>query len=365
MIFGEVMESWRTRMPEGMLLRSSRRASQIADPDESLTVTNYERSSGRRCGERISREDFIDYGCWFARHAAPDLDSRKVRRITPLKRGFKVTLSDGQELTAGRVVVASGLLAFGYRPQVFNGLPPTAAVHSSELRDLERLRGAKVLVVGGGQSALEYAALLSEHDAEVEVLARRKIAWLPDTASGGALIRLPVPPTGVGGRVTGWLAAAPDVFQQLPNRLQKAVDARCMRPQGASWLQPRLRHLTLTEGRSAVAASMSGDRVQVQVDDGSKRVVDKVVLATGYGLDVGRYEFLPPQILGGLQVRAGHPVLGRGLQTSIPGLYFVGAPAALSYGPVMRFVVGSFYAAPALAHHIGGRRRRGLRMAYR
>jgi hypothetical protein len=39
----------------------------------------------------------------------------------------------------------------------------------------------------------------------------------------------------------------------------------------------------------------------------------------------------------------------------VPGLHFVGAPAAWSFGPVMRFVSGTHFAARALARGIAGK----------
>jgi len=53
----------------------------------------------------------------------------------------------------------------------------------------------------------------------------------------------------------------------------------------------------------------------------------------------------------------GYPVLGRGLESTIAGLYFVGAPAAWSFGPTMRFVSGSWYAAKQVADHVRTRAR--------
>jgi hypothetical protein len=35
----------------------------------------------------------------------------------------------------------------------------------------------------------------------------------------------------------------------------------------------------------------------------------------------------------------------------VPGLHFLGAPAAASFGPLMRFVSGAGYAARAVAEH--------------
>ena len=40
------------------------------------------------------------------------------------------------------------------------------------------------------------------------------------------------------------------------------------------------------------------------------------------------------------------PKLTMGLQTSVPGLYFVGPAAANSFGPVMRFAFGAKFIAP-------------------
>jgi hypothetical protein len=45
-------------------------------------------------------------------------------------------------------------------------------------------------------------------------------------------------------------------------------------------------------------------------------------------------------------------VLDPSYQSSIPGLHFVGAPAAWSFGPLMRFVAGTGFAARALSRGI-------------
>ncbi len=50
----------------------------------------------------------------------------------------------------------------------------------------------------------------------------------------------PLPPTDVGGRGVGWIAAAPDVFRLMPWRLRPVISFRRIRPAGASWLRPRL-----------------------------------------------------------------------------------------------------------------------------
>jgi len=50
-------------------------------------------------------------------------------------------------------------------------------------------------------------------------------------------------------------------------------------------------------------------------------------------------------------------VLRKGLESSVRGLYFLGAPAAWSFGPVARFVSGAYYCVPALVRSVVNGRR--------
>jgi hypothetical protein len=104
-------------------------------------------------------------------------------------------------------------------------------------------------------------------------------------------------------------------------------------------------------------AALEDGKVRLALSDGGTRLVDHVVLGTGYEVDVRRYPFLEDALVSRLRVDVGHPVLRRGLESTVSGLHFVGAPAARSFGPIMRFVVGSWYAGPAVAERIRGRYR--------
>jgi hypothetical protein len=48
------------------------------------------------------------------------------------------------------------------------------------------------------------------------------------------------------------------------------------------------------------------------------------------------------------------PALSINFESSVDGLYFMGPVAALSFGPIFRFVCGAEYAAPAVARHLAG-----------
>ena len=93
--------------------------------------------------------------------------------------GFKVTLDDGEIFTSRRVIVATGIAQFVRRPAEFSAIPPELASDSSEHSDLTRFKGCRTVVIGGGQSALESAALLYEYGADVEVIVRQsEINWV-------------------------------------------------------------------------------------------------------------------------------------------------------------------------------------------
>jgi hypothetical protein len=360
-VIGEPMEFWRKQMPKGMMLRSRKRSSHIANPDRSLMLDDHGRMNGGSMAHPTLAE-FLDYATWFQGHVAPDIDTRKVERIDRHPGGYRLTLRDGDEIDAERVVIAAGLFPFAWRPAPFDKLPSSYVSHASEHDDLSRFAGQEVIVVGGGQSALESAALLHESGARVEVIARApSILWLREDEDGGrpSLHQRMLPRTDVGGRATGWLAAAPDAFRRLPADVQPTLSYRCIKPAGAPWLVPRLADVPITTEHTVTSAAVDGDRVVLELEDGTERNADHVLLGTGYRVDVSRYPFLPPELTESLELSNGYPVLRPGLESSShPGLHFLGAPAALSFGPIMRFVVGTWYAAPALTHHVLGKRPR-------
>ncbi len=88
------------------------------------------------------------------------------------------------------------------------------------------------------------------------------------------------------------------------------------------------------------------------LNDASERRVDEVLLGTGYDVDISRYPFLSRELITEIQQFDGYPVLSRGFRSSVPGLYFIGATAARSFGPLLNFVAGTEFAARQLSNHI-------------
>jgi len=365
-VFGKPMEFWENQMPEGMLLRSSWDACHIADPHRASTLDNYSATQSVPVPRPVPLDRFIDYGRWFQKRIVPDVDPRRVVGVEMTGRGFQLILNDGDSVRVQRVVVATGIGPFARRPPQFVGLPSTLISHSSEHRNLKRFAGQRMAVVGAGQSALETAALLHEIGAEVELVARQpKVRWLDQKmrwlkSEANPIRPLLYPRTDVGPPGLNLIVATPELFKRLPRPLQEKIAYRSIRPAGTGWLVPRVRNVRITTGVAVNSVRANGECLSLDLSDGSKRALDHVMLATGYQVDVSRYGFLSTGVLRALHVNYGYPELTTGFESSVPGLYFVGAPAARSFGPLCRFVSGTPFTARVLTRSILAKKGNGF-----
>jgi cation diffusion facilitator CzcD-associated flavoprotein CzcO len=356
-VFGKPMSFWEHHMPAGMLLRSLASASDIADPDNRLNIESYERLSGNHdLNDPMAAADFIRYGHWFHHEAGVAADPRKVVRIELTQKGYRLALGHGDALCARRVVVATGIQPFAHRPTIFDDLPSALVTHSSEQRDDEQFRHKEVLVIGGGQSALEAAASLHQAGADVEILIRRTVLHHDKSASSqlksNRWLRLLYGQGDVGPAGISLVIQQPHVFRRLPRAVQDVWDRRATRPRFSYQHVPGTPVLRVRVNRFVVQARPSGDRLRVHLNDGAERTVDHVVLGTGYRVNVARYEFLSPEVLERIRLVEGYPRLDSGFETSLPGLHFLGAPSAWSFGPLVRFVAGTGFTSRALRRRI-------------
>ena len=354
-VLGEPMSFWRS-MPIGMLLRSNWTATCIGEYKGELALDSFCAATGAKFNRPVPLDRFIEYGTWVQRKVAPDVDRRVVHVVERDGPGFKLRLDDGDELTARRVVVAAGIASFPNRPAVSGQLPPELVSHTCDHRDLTKFRGSRVLVVGGGQSALESAALLHENGADIRVAVRKDhLIWLHGGKYHrmlGRYSRLVYAPTDVGPLGLSRVVAVPEFFRRLPRSIQDAAAHRAIRPAGAAWLAPRLQDVPIQFGLQVSSMADKNGRVEVSFASGHSTTVDHVIFGTGYRVDIGKYPFLAPSLLANIKQLNGYPFLGRGFESSVAGLHFVGAPAAWSFGPIMRFVSGGWYASRALVQHL-------------
>jgi thioredoxin reductase (NADPH) len=124
------------------------------------------------------------------KQAAPFLPlyllGRRVETLVPHEGGFTLTTSAGDTVTAKAVIIAAGAGAFGPNRPPLDGLPGYEA--GGGVRYLvarrEEFRGKRVVIAGGGDSAVDWALSLKQVAAKVTVVHRRpKFRAAPETAA--------------------------------------------------------------------------------------------------------------------------------------------------------------------------------------
>jgi hypothetical protein len=258
-----------------------------------------------RAGLRVARlgplslERFLGYADWYTDRLVPGIRDVQVSDVTRAGGGFRVSFADADPVTVRQVVVATGVLPFYRIPAELSALPADLLSHTKDIHRLEPFRGRRVAVIGAGQSALETAALLHEAGADTRLVVRGPaLNWAdpnPETLSGlGRLVR-PANKLCEGWRCAVWFS--PGAFRRLPAAIRVDKARTVLGPSGSWWLRGQIATLN-------------------------------------------RY-----------------PVLSRAGQSSVPGLYFAGAPAAVSLGPSERFIGGTHNSVRPLTRAIARRAR--------
>jgi hypothetical protein len=227
------------------------------------------------------------------------------------------------------------------------------------------MAGREVAVVGAGQSALESAVLLQEAGATVHLVARtNELCWAGPPSPGPRTltdrVRRPSAPLGA-----GWthllVTRYAQLFRHLPAAVRLEAVRRILGPFGAWWLHLRFAdEIDVRLGRHVVGAEERGDGIELRLGgpDGPERLkVDPVLSATGYRVDVSALHFLSPELRGSMSTGAGSPALSATFESSVPGLFFTGLPAAASFGPMLRFVYGSKFAGAQISAGVARRAR--------
>ncbi|MEU7002512.1 NAD(P)/FAD-dependent oxidoreductase [Nonomuraea sp. NPDC046570] len=211
---------------------------------------------------------------------------------------FVVRTDSGQEIEAAAVVAASGSFARPIRPELPGaGTFAGRVLHAADYRDPKDLAGQRVVVVGGGNSAVQIAYELAGAAERVSVASRAPLAFLPQRRDGRD--------------VHHWLVASG--FDDLPPAwLIHHVRARLVMDVGDYAAAVRDGRLV----RRPMFTALDGEHVVWA--DGERETVDVVLLATGYLPDL---DYLAP--LGALDEH-GLPVHQGGLSLTRPGLAYLG-----------------------------------------
>lgn len=365
-IFGSPMQSWRTMMPKGMMLKSDGFASCLYDPDDAFTLAHYceeTRQPYADVGIPVPLETFIAYGLEFQKRLVPSLEPVNLASIRRTSWGFELKTEHGESIPAKRVIIAAGITHFGYLPPVLAGQPKELVTHSSQHSDMTTFSGRRVAVIGAGSSAVDVAALLHEAGAEVELVTRANaIAFhAPSKEPRPMLQQLMNPRSGLG---LGWRSRlctdAPLVFHAMPQKFRTRVVRRHLGPAPGWFVKEKIDgRVPMHLGVDLKQVEVRGERVHLKLGEkgGSDRelVVDHVIGGTGYRVSLDRLKFLDDELRSQIQAVDGTPQLSRFFESSVPGLYFVGVASANSFGPLTRFAYGAQYTARRLSKHLAAR----------
>jgi cation diffusion facilitator CzcD-associated flavoprotein CzcO len=362
-IYGGPMRTWIEAMPRGMLLKSDGFASNLHDPAGAFTLETYCAEQGlpyHPTRRPVPLETFSAYGEAFQKRFAPHLEDKTVTSLTQGVDGFELRFEDGSRLSAKSVVVASGIRAFAAVPAELAELPAALVGHASCYSDLSEFAGREVAVIGGGASAIDIASLLLDAGASVTTVTRKpNIRFHSPPSDQRSLADVVLRPmTGLGPSWKSWLCCnAPLLFHAMPERFRLSVVRRHLGPAPGWYMREKVegRLPIITDARIA-SASVEDGRVRLALSrgDGSRPslVVDRVVAATGYRVDLERLEFLGADLRGKIRLTGRSPALSRHFESSVPGLYFVGATAADSFGPLLRFAFGAGFTAQHLTQRL-------------
>ena len=348
-VLGRPMGFWRQNMPGGMFLRSG--------PDWHLdgaavhTLQAYLEENGIRPGEvdPIPIGVFLDYADWFRRVKGIEVREEFADTLAKADGQFVATLRSGERIRADVVVAAPGIGHYASVPGWASSLPPGLAAHTCDLVRFDDLAGARVLIIGGRQSAYEWAALIREHGAaRIDIVHRHDIPQFQRVS--WKFVDAHVEQT----------LAVPGYWRHLSKSAQDAVARRFWevgRLTLEPWLTPRLAWdgIHRWPGTEVVEAMPGGDgELRVLLSNDAELAADRVVFASGYRADVTRVPYLAG-VLKDVQVSNGFPVLDEAFQTSLDGLYVTGFSATQDFGPFFGFVKGSPAAATLIVRDLVSR----------
>lgn len=362
-IFGDPMHTWRHQMPRGMRLKSEGFASSLDDPKNEFTLEAYCKEKNlpyQHVGLPVPLETFTQYGLEFQRRYVPELEDKNVESIRHVDGGFQVLLSDGEVVSARRVVLAVGITHYAYTPESLAALGEQYVSHSSIHSTLDHFRGKHVLVIGGGASAVDLAALLHEAGIKTEIIARReKIRFHDEAPNPRPLMdRLRWPLTGIG---AGWnlvfCAHMPWLFRLMPQSYRLDAVRRILGPAPGWFVKKQVVGKVPMHLSSEVtdAKTQNGKiSLTIKSKNGETKTLtgDHVVAATGYRVDLKKLAFLDTDLQTEIASVEQTPLLDTNFESSVPGLYFVGVAAANTFGPLLRFAFGSQFTARRIVKHL-------------
>lgn len=277
----------------------------LVDPTNECSFMNFLVRHGRAFqfleanGVTPSRLEFEQYYRWAATRLTSLSWGRNVESVELDEDRFLVTFDDGDQVTAGTLVLGSG--SRPHLPSFARGYAGARILHSSELMTVSpRSHGRRVLVVGAGQSGAEVVShLIADEDA-----LPAELTWLTSGVGFQPLDDSPF--------TNEWFSANHATYFSGLAAERRAAVLREQRRAGGDGITDsllgsiyrRVYHLDHVAGsalrrrlltsRRAVGLTAGSDGVTVEVRDLNRDVTDRmtadlVIFCTGYRSGVPEY----------------------------------------------------------------------------
>jgi lysine/ornithine N-monooxygenase len=337
-IVGHPFSLWHEHTIRSMTLRSDINSSQVFDRQNRFSLRGYltrtydSETAEALISRRIPVEVFRGYAQWILAELPYRPIERKVVRLRQTSEAgsacFLAELDDGTEISADKVVLASGIENHRVLPQCLQALPDHLVLHSWQVGEFESFSGKRLLVVGGGQSAAEVLACLSERN-QLTWIHRSRLIFFAEP------INLPRP-------LFAAVLRLSSAYYFLPPRLRRLLGALFV----ASTITPELKPKVLNKAIKRIQGDVSGLKLCLNGSGLYSPVLnasyDFVIACTGYRYSLGSIGYLEPSLMDRIHVVAdGIPKLGYDFSTSVANLYMIGGIAEPTHGPAQRFMMGS------------------------
>ena len=334
-VAGKPMEFWKQNMPRGMYLRSA--CDWHLDPANIHTIENFiaERGQTAKDVEPLSLDFYLSYVEWFQKQKQIDAIPWHIQHLEVSNNHFIATTTDGETIHARNVVIAPGFKHFTNIPaELKSRLPEGRFAHTCDFVDFSAARDKRYLIIGGRQSAFEWAALLIEACAGAVYISHRHDSPAFAVADWSWVNPL-----------VDAVGENPNWFRQLSQPEKDEIGHRLWaegRLKVEPWLEARLNNdrVHVRPRTEVVDCVENNGELNVTLSNGETITCDQIILATGYKADITRLPILAAgNILDQLETRNGFPVLDDHFQTSIPGLFITSMPATQDFGPFFAFTI--------------------------
>lgn len=356
-LFGKPAEFFRSLVPSEMTMRSF--VENHVDPLGEFTIERFGSEIGLEKDQiyPINTIFYSNYIDWLVGKYDIKIESAYVSELSKFTNEennsyFEAIDESGEKHLTKSAVIAIGQKYFYSIPkELSDSIPSKYLFHSSQVTDFTKFRNKSVLIVGGRQSAFEWAAFLSEAGArEVHLTYRHDTPTFKDSDFNEwkeifqAIDSLP---------------ESKNTFLELNEVSQNKIKSEFFslgRLHIEGWLENRISsdRIFMHPNTNIVKSELiDSNQIQIELSDKTKVLSDFVIAATGFKPEIGRVPFLTKgNIIESLITTDGSPILSNNFESNINGLYFTSSLASHSLGPYFNLTMPACVSAKAIISRI-------------